>query len=640
MSKARFAVLASLLLSVSLTLVPAIAKYDPIKIVPSHIDQMTFTFSLKLETDTPAIEVAVHNPEGSKLVDNVITFVDAVTLNIPVIDPTTNLPQVGADGKPVTNPVAYPAGTILNPLANPADNLLLPKGLMVKMTAIADGDFRIGRFAYLGVAPRFESKNLEMFASKMGHTLRVKAYVTQSMLDMYEFTLLSKFKSYSDMFAQDKIHIEPLQSFKDLAAQTSSPSMKKWYSVVSLYSKHIFETLGLDIYDTPSSDDEYKRLILTRLIQTYLHNSSATVESGLALFDQYKRDPSFLLSRRAQSAALFRAQYKVLFVEGAPVPPVSPIAPLFVLPTPPAGTPVAAASPLPSPLPPVLPPNPHPDALGFVTFVYPIAIDKEGPFKLPSPGLKKFPLSSSIEGRWFSNRWLDEFNGLPFLQVTPDGVAFHAAISVGPDGRTVFLHRDNISHSCMRMDPSDLLELRAILPKNMTSLERLHQTVPLWITEWPDVADVDNSGTRKVVDVAYYTIPGDGSKIMNPLSYSPSVYNKTYWKHVFSPFSRPAGPKNKSRRSFTITTTPVVDPVTGETKNVNSGVFTGLPKYDVVNGVLRAVGYYTEPLPIVTFPQRPGQILQYREDGLVYSGADDDGADRWGSYPPAVVNKF
>jgi len=156
MSKARFAVLASLLLSVSLTLVPAIAKYDPIKIVPSHIDQMTFTFSLKLETDTPAIKVAVHNPEGSKLVDNVITFVDAVTLNIPVIDPTTNLPQVGADGKPVTNPVAYPAGTILNPLANPADNLLLPKGLMVKMTAIADGDFRIGRFAYLGVAPRFE----------------------------------------------------------------------------------------------------------------------------------------------------------------------------------------------------------------------------------------------------------------------------------------------------------------------------------------------------------------------------------------------------------------------------------------------------------------------------------------------------
>lgn len=604
-------------------------RRGPFPITRSHIDKMTFTFKRKLEAPTQALALATHGI----LTDGLLTLDDAVT--IQAIDPVTKLPPIGADGLPVP-PVVYPAGTVLDPRTNPADDILIPKGITVSSTALADGDYEIGRFAYLGVVPRFESKNLEMFASKMGHTLRVKAYVTQDVLDTYEFTLLDRFKSFSDMFAKPTIHLEPLKDLRQMADAASNADARKWFSVAAMYSKNLYDNESHDVFATPASESDYKRLILTRMIQIYLNDPRATVEGGLALFNQYKADPNFLLSRRGQSADLFRAHFKDRFVEGAPAEPLYPIAPL-VAPKPwPSGVPSPIPSVLPTPVPSASPaPDPHADALGFITLVYPIAIDKEGPFKLPSPGIRKFPLSSSIEGRWFSNRWLGEFGGFPFLQITPDGVANHGPITMG-EGDTWYLRRDNVSHSCMRMDASDLMELRALIPRNMNQLQKLGQTIPYWIFEWPDVADLDNNGTREVVDVAYYSLPTSGSAIGTVASWDPSVYNKTYWKRMFSPYAK----KLKSKNTFTIATAQETDPSTGAAKTVNVGTFTGLPKYDVVNGTLKSVGYYTEPLPIKTFPQRPTQIIQYREDGTVYMGADDDGADRWGSYPPQVVNKF
>ncbi len=634
LSKSRFLVLSIGIVSLAFAAIANRAEskeYGPFVVKLSDIDNMTFTFNRKLEKPTQALDLAARDGGGITLTDGLLTLKNDVTIDVPVIDPTTNLPQVGADGKPVTNPVLYPAGTVLDPTRKPADNILLPKDVTVSAVAIANGKYSIGRFGYVGVAPRFDSKNLEMFASKMGHSLRVKAWITQDILDTYEFTLLSRFKSYSDMLAKPTIHLETLQDIRQLAANASSADMRKWYSVASYYSKHLYENATMDIYKTPSSDDEYKRLILTHMIQTYLNDPSETVEGGLALFNKYKADPTFMLTRREASAALFRAQFKKIFVEGPAVAPIYPILPL-VTPSPlPSGAPVPIPSPTPIPS-----PFPHANALGYLTFVYPIAIDKEGPFKLPSPGLRRFPLASSIEGRWFSNRWLGEFGGFPFLQITEDGVAFHGPITLANDGSTWFLRRDNVSHSCMRMDPSDLMELRALIPRNMNSLQRLNQTIPLWITEWPDVTDLDNNGTNEVVDVAYYSIPTNGSQISNVLNWRPSVYNKSYWSKMFSPYVK----RLKSKNAFHLTTTTMNDPETGGMKTVNGAVFTGLPKYGVVDGVLRPVGYFSEPLPIKTMDQRPGQIIQYREDGTIYQGADDDGADRWGSYPPAVVNKF
>ena len=414
MSNARLAVIASVLFSVGLAVIPAQAKRGPFPVTLSHIDNMTFVYLKVLEKPTQALYLASHDPEKLKHTDGVLTLENDVVVKMKVLDPATGLPQVDAAGKPVLVRTTLAAKTVLNPLVNPLDDVLLPKGAKITLVALADGDFPIGRFGYLGVAPRFDSKNLEMFASKMGHTLRVKGYVTREMLDNYEFTLLDRFNSYATMFADETIHLERLRDFDDLAQSAPTSDLRKWYGVAKIYSKHLFETVGLDIYQEPLSEADYKRLILTRMIQTYLQDPSATVESSQALYAEYKalRAPkvpaakiqAFLESRREISTALFRAHFKETFVEGAPAAATYPIEPApESSPTPvPSGIASPTPAPVPSPAPKV---DPHADALGFVTFVYPIAIDREGPFKLPSPGLRHFPLRGSIEGRRFSNRW-------------------------------------------------------------------------------------------------------------------------------------------------------------------------------------------------------------------------------------------
>jgi hypothetical protein len=622
------------------------AHYGPFVIDRSHIDNVTIPYRRKLEKPTMALDLATSAGGGLVLVDGVLTTDIAFTANIQAIDPATNAPQVDADGKPVLTPTDFAAGATLNPKVNAADNVLIPKDVTVTTQATANGDYSIGRFGYLGYAPRFKPENLEMYASKMGHSLRVKGWVTQDLVDTYEYALLSRFKSYSDMFGKTTIHLQPVKDISQLAANTKNSANKKWYTVASYYSKNLYDTALHEIYTPPASDDEYKQTVLTLMIRTFLNDPKQTVEGGLALYYKYQADPGFLATRAANSAALFRAHFKENYVEAsAPAAPLFPIAPLVAPKPAPAvsGVPVAVETPTPPPA-----PAPHPGALGYLTFVYPIANDKDGPFKLPNPGMRKFPRPGTIEGRAYSTRWLDEFGGFPFLLITDDGVAFHGPITMDPAGDTWFLRRGNVSHSCMRMDPSDVMELRALLPKNIISLTAQKKTIPLWITEWPDVTDLDNNGTNQVVDVAYYTIPTSGTAISNPATYKPSLYNKTYWSTIFKPYMgarhnnlSPYLPRN-TNATFTLNTSSVTDPATGLATTVNGAVLTGLPKYDVVNGDVQAIGFYTEPTPIRTFAQRPTQIIQFREDGLVYDESilNGDGADRWGSYPPGVVNKF
>src|SRR5947209_8078830 len=40
----------------------------------------------------------------------------------------------------------------------------------------------VGRYLYVGDAPRFEAKDLEMYTSKMGLTLRIKAWVSEDLV--------------------------------------------------------------------------------------------------------------------------------------------------------------------------------------------------------------------------------------------------------------------------------------------------------------------------------------------------------------------------------------------------------------------------------------------------------------------------
>lgn len=574
-------------LSLFLTHGEAGSKRGPFPIKRTQISSMPFTYVKKLEAPTQASQLAASSPDGS------ITLMDEVTITVSV---------TGADGLPTLEDHIYAAGTVLNPTLYPSDDLLIPKDISVSHAAVADGKYTVGRFAYLGNAPRFEPENLEMFASKMGHSLRVKAWVNAGTIDGYELALITRFKGFYDAFMNPSMHFETLQDMAALAESARTEDAKKWATIASYYSKHLLENPLLDIYSKTANEMEYKETILTSMLRTLMNNSTLTIQDGLDLVTRYSSDPLFITTRQAKSAALFSHHLGHRYTSAAGIDPLKP------------------------------------ERLGFLTFVYPIAIDKRGPMKLPKPGLRSFPLSSSIEARWWSNRWVDEFGGFPFLLITPDGVAFHGPITSNSSSSvdTWYLRRDDVSHSCMRMDPSDLLELRALMPKKMNQLQKLGKTIPLRITEWPDVTDVDNNGTNEVIDVAYYSIPTSGSVVNNVLNWKPTAYNKNYWNKYFSPFAN----RLVSKNTFKVVSTVENDPVTGEAKTVNRGEFTGLPKYDVVNGVLSIVGYHTEMTPILTFPQRPTSIIQYREDNIVYKDADNFGGDTLGKFPPSYFNRL
>ena len=53
------------------------------------------------------------------------------------------------------------------------------------------------------------------------------------------------------------------------------------------------------------------------MIRTFLNDPNQTVEGGLALYNKYQADPSFLATRAANSAALFKTHFKENYVEAS-----------------------------------------------------------------------------------------------------------------------------------------------------------------------------------------------------------------------------------------------------------------------------------------------------------------------------------
>ena len=587
-----FAIVLFVLSSVSKPTAFALFQHEmgPFPVKRMAIEKMPFTQQVKLEKTTKASELA----KNSK------------TKKIKVLN------SFDKEGRHIS------AGTVLSPFSNDEDNILIPVGITVTYPTEINGDLTIGRFAYLGDAPRFESSELEMVASKMGHTLRVKAWVTEARIAQYEFHLLNRFSGFYEAFMRDSMHFVGLKSIENAAKNATDPDLKKWYTVASYYSKHVLENGFFDVYQktaNPNKEDEnrYKMGVLTSMLRYLMNDESMSLETGYALYQQYKSNPSFFQTRAKNSERLFKSHFENRYV--------------------------------------VLPVEKQMNGrVGYLTFVYPIAIDVAGPFHQPEPGLKQFPAESepedqsTVNGRWWSNRWQDEFGGFPFIPITEDGVAFHGPISLfSPESssnsdatETWFLRRDNVSHSCMRMDPSDVLELRALLPGNLSQLSPLGKTIPLQIIEWPDVTDLKGDGKLEIVDVAYYIIPSDGGDIKDPASYLPEVYNKTYWKRYLGVYAS----KLPAKKGLRIESRAIINPVTGQSHMVNEGYLTGLPHYEIKKRELVQVGNYNEELPIFSLPMRPSAIIQYQEDGIKYKNPFEGGIDYYGNYPPSYFARF
>ena len=435
-----------------------------------------------------------------------------------------------------------------------------------------------GRYLYVGDVPRFAAEDLELNVSKIGLTLRVKGWVPQSMREGYADILLRRWKGYYDAFQDPNLSFNSLKDPKAVIAASSSRSNQAWLKIAAQYMPHVLENQRATIYGRTQSPNAYKDSVMTALLRFYMGDQTLTLQQGLAMA-QSPIDKSV-------SARLFDRHMGGNFTADSERGSSYP---------------------------------------GYLTFVYPIAATTNGPFSIPNEGIRRFGEGdSTMESRAWSNKWQDEFGGMPFLLIDDDGVAFHGPISDNTTNDMWYLRRDYVSHGCHRMDSSDILELRELMPPELKKLRIEHRGVKTTIKEFPDVTSF-GGGQPTAVDVAYYDIPSEIGTTKNKsieATIAPYMVNSTalpapkkrFWMNHYKPFDHHLG--------------------AGQYFDMASGMFHGIPNYVELPGkdglpVLSRDGTL-DNIPVKTFAYRNNRIIQYREAGATLNDLEDHA----GNYPP------
>lgn len=426
----------------------------------------------------------------------------------------------------------------------------------------------VGKYLYVGNVPRFESDELELFVSKMALTLRVKAWVSQDKIDTYGQHLMDRYERVEGIKDDLKFEFYPLLSVQKYAESVSNQSTVAWMKIAEQYMKHSLDGTGLDIYESnrkskTKSSQNYKNNIILATLRSLFLDNSLKFDS---LNDNSLRDK---LVSQENSKKLFQQHLGSNFTKDAS----------------------------------------KPGYVGFLTFVYPIAATAEGPFSQPKEQVTDLKLESSMESRWWSDKWGDEFGGFPFILIEWSGVAFHGPITNKADIDMWYLRRGYVSHGCHRMDSADLLELRAMMPSNFKVKNQKIKTV---IMEYFDVTDIDKDGSLEAMDVKYYNIPSavtlnKSSSIDATIKpYLVENQMKTFFQHSYA--------KNYY--------------------DVQKDVLVNIPSYQVNGYKVDKVGTYKE-MKIKRFETRKTSIIQYKEAGANRQGYDDVG----GFYPPGYFQK-
>lgn len=420
----------------------------------------------------------------------------------------------------------------------------------------------VGRYLYIGSAPSFETGDVELTISKMSLTVRATAWVKQDKIDNYAKELYERWLKIEDALKDPKFVLHPLIKLESLAtAQTSIA----WAKIASQYSSHVLENRGVEVYQTKrnaknvSDKYQYSENISDAILRYLFKNNR--LNAHLIKSDNKLRDS--LLSVE-NSRRLFSSHHQDNFTKR----------------------------------------NNKTGFVGHITYVYPIAATVKGPFNQPKEASRTLMSYGTIEARWWSDRWADEFGGLPFILINSAGVAFHGPISNFAPLDVWFLRRGYVSHGCHRMDVSDLMELRSILPKNVKELGK----VKLTILDYFDVTDWDNDGKSEVVDVKYYNIPN-----------SVSIPKGKTIDEVIRPYKV----ENQAKSFF------ANNSFAKKFYDVQKDMITGTPKYQTEAGILKKVGTYG-PLPIKRFDYKPSRVLQYQELGTQLLPYDDNK----GKFPP------
>lgn len=429
-----------------------------------------------------------------------------------------------------------------------------------------------GRYFYVGNVPKFDGSELEITISKMSLTTRITAHVNQARIDGYANQLFMRWKQINDALLDVNFSVHPLVKISKLA-ESKGINAQAWAKIAEQYSSHVLESSGLNIYSdkrnaknyvSNQAEDEYKDIIARASFKTLFDTNES---SDSIINDNAKLER--LLSPE-NSRRLFRKHLGHLYTN-------------------------------------------VPEKVGYtgtLTFVYPIAATVEGPFDQPKEMITDLKTAESIEARWWSNKWKDEFGGFPFLLIEWSGVAFHGPITNYSPMDVWYLRRDYVSHGCHRMDGSDVLEFRALMPQD---LRKAAGKIKVTVLDYFDVVDWNKDGKLEAIDVKYYHIPSSiavpKGKTVDEVVAPYLVENqaKTYLrKHKYaSKFYDSANDK-----------------------------LTNVPKYSLGKTIVKS-GVH-DVVDIYRFDYRPNRILQYTEEGIKLQGFDDIA----GKYPPRYFQRY
>jgi hypothetical protein len=429
----------------------------------------------------------------------------------------------------------------------------------------------VGRYLYVGTAPKFNGEEIELNISKMSLNLRATGWLTQEKIDQFAQMLFERWEQIDSTMEHPDFVLHPLVKLESLATKDTSIA---WTKIAGQYSSHVLENRGVEVYNSKRNASslektgkthDYRDSVSTAILRYFFNDNSLSPEQ--IRNDNKLRDQ--ILSA-TNSRKLFSSHYKSIFT----------------------------------------PNKSRPGYVGHLTFVYPVAATVQGPFDQPRESSRTLMSYGTIEARWWSDKWDDEFGGLPFILIEPSGVAFHGPITNFAPLDVWYLRRGYVSHGCHRMDTSDLIELRNILPRKIKDLGK----VRLNIFNHFDVTDWDNDGKEEVVDVKFYNVPSavtiaQGKTIDDAVK--PFLVENQKKSHFQN---------NQFASKFYRSSTDTIE---------------GAPRYKVVSGQLIKDGTHGS-LSIKRFDYTPSRILQYQELGAQMIPYDDDR----GEFPPTYfLNK-
>lgn len=429
-----------------------------------------------------------------------------------------------------------------------------------------------GRYMYLGDVPKFEASELEFTISKMNLTARITAHVNQGRIDTYANQLFLRWKSIDDALMDPIMSLHPLVKIQKLA-EGKTVSIQAWAKIAEQYSSHILDKSSEEIfldkrnaknYESAEYELEYKRRISDAYFK-YLFDTTETPDAVIR--DDVKLAQLLSVSN---SQILFEKHLGHLYTKSAEKASYT----------------------------------------GYLTFVYPIAATVDGPFSQPREQVTDLKTSGSIESRWWSDKWNDEFGGFPFLLINWDGVAFHGPITNYSPIDVWFLRRGYVSHGCHRMDGSDILEMRALMPND---LKKAANQIKVVILDHFDVTDWNKDGTLEAIDVSYYNVPTSITVAKGKtLDATVAPYLVENQKGSFLK-------NNKYAAQF---------------YDAKSDKLKKIPAYKIGKTVVKSGTHDT--VDLYRFDYRPNRIIQYREKGIKQQGFDDVS----GKYPPKYFQRY